>query len=78
MKKVIFTFSAVAIGFASLAFAPVEKSNDMNTNFVTNSSSSEGCDNFSRTYRDATECWTKSTSDPVELETAQLNVLNSY
>lgn len=78
MKKLILSTTAIAVTFVAFAFAPVEKNNAMDTNFVTNAVPTAGCDNFSASYRDATECWTKSTSETLELELAQLEVLNSY
>lgn len=77
MKKTIFSVAAIAATFMAFAFSPVEKNNDMDNIFITNAEKEVGCDEFSRTYREATECWTSSTLEP-ELQAAQREVLNSY
>jgi hypothetical protein len=79
MKKVIFFLTAIAIGFASLAFSPVEKNNSLDNIVRTDVDLLGGrCDtrfNQDASFSKCQETWTET----IEAELAmQTNVLDNY
>lgn len=78
MKKMILTAAGIAATFVAFAFAPVEKNNAMDNTFVATAEAAAGCDDFYKTYADASECWSTSTPEKPKLAEAQRMVLYSY
>lgn len=81
MKKLLYSAAAIAVSFGVFAFTPMEKNNNMDNAIVDFVSDKEGCSEFYKTYKGASECWSTSTpTEPTnnELVAAQRTVLNSY